>query len=634
MKTTIKILTAILLLQISYSSNAQYNNSWDKWNFWYKNTGIAVPVTLCTPADTDMVAAGCYVTVTTQAASATFSECIMYGQKYRIRQAGTLKGITFYGQKKTTTDTTLQVMVVRKIGTLYTRIGTTEDIMPLITAGQNNTIRFTRPIEGCQEGDFYGFVCNPPAPVLNRITDANATFYYKPSGASDSVDYAWESQFYSNYLVPATLYMSAPNFIFIGDSQISNGCSGLQTAINSLYSLSIPYKVGNSFGYTYQNMGISGNSTTQINTRFIKDVVDEKPQAVIQNGGINDIIVGTATTTIIANWRNMIEVATGNSIRFYGILIYPCSAISNAKMQQRDTINEQLKTIITSNGGYWIDAGATIGVYRDTGDAGNLWNINPAYDLGDGIHLNEAGNTALSNSIISKIQSCGCPSFELNATIPIDTTGMNNYWTSETAFGTIVNWKSLKGTNVFTQAVSAKRPIKTTAVLFDSTDVLTASINSQTTAVSLEMIIKITDTNSYAAQLIAGIRYATPTLTLLAYGITTNAISGALKFGVSYYNGVTPTNKTYYVAPLYNKYTHIVIVADSVNKQSVYFNGVLQTSGGSAYSTGYTVSGTVAIGSGLQNALVRNFMTYRVALNADTILSHYNTFNNLGLIDH
>jgi lysophospholipase L1-like esterase len=622
----------ILLLLITGSLFSQWHRISDRtegFHLLYNPTTTVNPFTYCSPPDTNTVAGGGYKPIT-QTTNLNYGEAIMIGQQYRVREAGTVRGCTFYSNSITSL-TSIQIGIWRKDGSTYDLIGYSENFVARVVAGQNNTITFTTPITGCLEGDFYSIKTAPNSVVATRgVADASNPMFYI-TGTSTATDYAWESQTNIAFGIPVTLYMNAPTIVFIGDSQISGSVSGLETVLNSSFSGSLPYKVAVPLSLTYQNMGLGSQSTTQINARYGADAIDLHPKLIVQNGGVNDIAGAVATTTIIANWRNMVETAIGNRIAFYGILILPWTNGTDAQMQQRDSINNQLRTIITSNGGYYISSDTALGVFRTGGDAGNLWDINPLYS-DDGVHLNSTGNDILAGLIQAKIQSNGCIAPPSTPTIPFDTAGIVRYLTDENATGTLVNWTDLRFGSNFTQSTSADRPRKTSAVLFDTTDNMTNSIPTQTTTVSVEYIIKITDTNTVAGQFIGSWRISSP-LTVLANKIIDNTTSPLYKFGTGYYNNSGYTYKTYSVAGRINKYMHVVIIADSVNKQSVYFNGVLQTSGGAGYSTTFSTDNIVQLGTGMKNALIRRWILYRTKLTPAEITAHYNIWNGLGLID-
>ena len=611
----------LLLLLLASSLFAQ-----DPFDYFAKRR---TTVTQCNTVDTYHVSVGTYLALN-HTTNLSIREGIMIGQQYRIRQNGSLYGITLYCAS-TATVTSVQVRVWRKVGSTYERIGTTENFYASLVAGQNNTIYFTRPITGCLEGDYYSLVYDATASPFQGVADANCTLRYITT-TSDSTGFAWDSKSSVVYGIPATLYMLNPNLVFIGDSQISGATSNLETTLASTYSTSLPYLVGTAMGYTWQNMGLGGNSSTQVLARFPSDMLDLHPTAGIVLVNVNDIAGGVSSNTIVSNNQTMVENMVGNRIRPYFIENLPYSNTTIAKQRQFDSVRSRVRTIVLANGGFVISTVSTFGTYLDSGDVGNLWKLNPTY-TSDGVHLNSAGNTLLASLITSSLVANGCASYNITATIPVDTNGLRYYWTDETAVGTLTNWTDLKSGVNFTQSTSANKPVKTSAVFLDSTDELRASIGTITTTGTIEFIMKLTDTNSYADQLVLGIRGSTPTLTVLACKVTTNAISGAYKFGTGYYNGVGYTHKNYAVGSLYNKYALITIVCDSVNKQSVYFNGVLQTSGGALYSTTYNSTGVYGLGTGLKNALFRRITYWSVKSSQAEIIARYNIYNSLGLID-
>jgi len=618
-----RLIFLILFVTSLYSQDNLYY-------YYYTNQG-GLP-RQCTTLDTFHVSVGSYLPLS-HTTNLSIKEGINVGQQYKIRQNGTLYGVTLYCAS-TATVTSVQIRVWRKSGSTYNRIGTSENFYSRLSAGANNTIYFTQPITGCLEGDYYSLVYNTAASPFQGVADANCTLYYI-SGASDSLAYAWASQSSVAYGIPATLYMLNPNLVFIGDSQISCATSNLETTLATTYSTSLPYLVGTAMGYTWQNMGLGGNSSTQVLARFQADMSDLHPTAGIVLVNVNDIAGGVSSNTIVSNNQTMVETMAGNRIRPYFIENLPWSNGTNAQQRQFDSVRSRVRTIVLANGGYVISTVSTFGVASDSGDANNKWWLNPTY-TSDGVHLNSAGNVILQGLITSALTSNGCPSYTTTAIIPIDTVNMNQYWTDENALGTITTWTSLKDTNVFRQSTSAYKPTKQGSVLFDTTDKVSANIKTQSTAVSLEFIMKVTDTNSYANQFIAGIRYATPTLTVLSFSIFKNSSASASKFITSYYAGGGYYDKDYSTTALLNKFVHVVITADSTNRVKVYFNGTLQTVVLTSINNSFNGTGTVQLGestNGMKNIYIRRFITWRTALSQSDITSHYNTFNGLGLID-
>jgi lysophospholipase L1-like esterase len=71
-------------------------------------------------------------------------------------------------------------------------------------------------------------------------------------------------------------------------------------------------------GKPYVNRGISGQTTPQMLVRFLQDVVNLHPEAVVILAGTNDIAGNTGPSTaemIEDNFRSMTEIAKANGIR-------------------------------------------------------------------------------------------------------------------------------------------------------------------------------------------------------------------------------------------------------------------------------------------------------------------------------
>ena len=85
-------------------------------------------------------------------------------------------------------------------------------------------------------------------------------------------------------------------------------------------------------GKPYVNRGIAGQTTAQMLVRFRQDVVSLKPQAVIIQGGTNDIasLLSPGTEALVLdNIRSMTEIARANGIRVIIASVTPvCDCVS------------------------------------------------------------------------------------------------------------------------------------------------------------------------------------------------------------------------------------------------------------------------------------------------------------------
>lgn len=150
------------------------------------------------------------------------------------------------------------------------------------------------------------------------------------------------------------------------------------------------------------NTAVGGARIAGIESRFAGDCVTFTPEIVIINGGTNDIRhMDTPKSTFIDSWTSMLDFCDQNGIRAVVLGIVPCSGCSNGKMRVRDDWNESLKELVSGyDGFFFVDADPYVGVFREGGDEGNLWDIKPEYDRGDALHFNREGATMIARAIL------------------------------------------------------------------------------------------------------------------------------------------------------------------------------------------------------------------------------------------
>ena len=176
------------------------------------------------------------------------------------------------------------------------------------------------------------------------------------------------------------------NFVAIGDSIIAGHPGNYTDAEDSDRSevrnilSSFEHYIAQRFGWNYKNLGIGGQTSTQIAAR-IDDAISLDPDYVIVNGGINDISGGVITkATFLANWETILDACETANIICIACLITPWTAGTNTQMQARDDWNTDLRALVdTYNNAIWVDFDEFLGIYRVGGDSGNLWNIILAY---------------------------------------------------------------------------------------------------------------------------------------------------------------------------------------------------------------------------------------------------------------
>ncbi|MFC1613280.1 SGNH/GDSL hydrolase family protein [Patescibacteria group bacterium] len=369
-------------------------------------------------ANSDLVITGPYDTATSGTAnwgktSTTGTrDFISIGQKYRIRQNGTISRVKLYVASVTNTDG-LYVMVWRKDGSTYDLVGISNNIVNDVTGSTINTVDLSSPISGVQEGDFYGYrlvisTTGMPVQLFARTSQTGVTTYYADEESS-ATDYNWTSKLsMAGAVVPIEMHMQAPQVVFIGDSIMQGATahtSYLMTTDESAPETTIEYQLSALTGYTYQNMGIGSQTTANISVRFTADVLNLKPKIVVIEGGVNDIAGSVAKSVFIANWTSMLDAAQADSsiTSIIVLKILPWTNGTTVQMQTRDDWNASLSTLASSySKAIVVDANSYVGQFRAGGDEGNLWDIQTAHNA-DGVHFNQAGHTQIAQAIADNL---------------------------------------------------------------------------------------------------------------------------------------------------------------------------------------------------------------------------------------
>jgi lysophospholipase L1-like esterase/peptidoglycan hydrolase-like protein with peptidoglycan-binding domain len=334
------------------------------------------------------------------------------GQSYRVRQNGTISRVRLCTVNKPVSMTGFYIKIWRADGSAYDLVGTSNNIVNDLVAGSCTTIDLSTPITGVQEGDYYGYRTedNGGAYTHYALTEqTGVTTYYADDVVPDSNDYNWVGGLsLSGVVIPVELYMTAPQIAFIGDSIIAGHPAHynfLETTATTDINSTIEKQFSNLTGYTYQNMGIGSQTTTNIATRFTADILNLKPRIVVIEGGVNDVAGSVEKATFISNWTSMLDAAQADSsiTTIMVIKILPWTNGSTIQMQTRDDWNSSLATLAAGySKAIVVDASSYVGEFRAGGDLGNLWNIQAAYDA-DGVHFNQAGHTQIAQAIADNL---------------------------------------------------------------------------------------------------------------------------------------------------------------------------------------------------------------------------------------
>ena len=189
--------------------------------------------------------------------------------------------------------------------------------------------------------------------------------------------------------------------IFVGDSitwqwarnATTFAQSKLKIPSNSAYmtqsgsDVTVKFHPGFFSGHGYIDKGISGQNTTQMLSRFDKDVVSLNPQVVVIMGGTNDLAQGVSKPDIVANISSMAQMASSAGIKVVLCSVTPnndeYSRLSNPKTKGAHIValNEMIQTLCADNGYTYCDYWTSL-----VTDAATDLSLKTEYRLYDNLH--------------------------------------------------------------------------------------------------------------------------------------------------------------------------------------------------------------------------------------------------------
>ncbi len=186
--------------------------------------------------------------------------------------------------------------------------------------------------------------------------------------------------------LPLVIHMTYPptKIYCMGDSLTSAGV--YETVLSDLLGS----------GWAIINKGHSGHTTTDMLARFQADIIDpgDATYVIIWGGTVDVFIDDTQNTT--ANLQSMYDMAHNAGIKVVAVTIPPQNDASAQKKAKIVAINAWMKNNAV-NVDYVADA------YTAVDDPAHPGNILPAYDLGDHMHLSNAGYTVVAYTIYNAV---------------------------------------------------------------------------------------------------------------------------------------------------------------------------------------------------------------------------------------
>jgi lysophospholipase L1-like esterase len=149
-------------------------------------------------------------------------------------------------------------------------------------------------------------------------------------------------------------------------------------------------------GYTTYHILPNGfippaNRPIPIMEHNITKALEFKPTAIIINLPSNDAARGYSIDEQISNYRIIIEKANAEYVPLWVATTQPC----NYDSLTRATLMEMRDSTYSIWGEYAIDFW--------NGIADSIGRINPKFDSGDGVHLNNVGHRILFNRVVDKL---------------------------------------------------------------------------------------------------------------------------------------------------------------------------------------------------------------------------------------
>lgn len=151
--------------------------------------------------------------------------------------------------------------------------------------------------------------------------------------------------------------------------------------------------------------GISGQTTYQFLVRFYSDVVNLQPEAVVINGGINDIAENNYEydeTRTFNNIKAMAEIAEANGIKVILTSVLPSDRFGWRPLKTEIapkvmSLNKRIKALAKKKGYAYVD-------YFSQMENGTTHGMKNEYS-NDGVHPTEAGYRKMESIVLPVVRS-------------------------------------------------------------------------------------------------------------------------------------------------------------------------------------------------------------------------------------
>jgi len=382
-----------------------------------------------------------FETIANQGGGSVSREFFNSRHQSRIRQKGTISEVEFYcGDLSNLTELYIRVWRYTGTGTLYDRIGQTENLIAVAVDNQLNRLVLTSPIASVEEGDHLTIYYVGPnqGGRLARSTDVtNSVSYVEDSVDAGPDDFDWHAQAaLADIHFKIRAYMNTqPQIVYLGDSHMAgrDGHHNFNEARPAASDISdtsltthIAAKVAAASGWdVFQLMAIGGQDSGFTLSLFATDAVALKPQAVVVHTGWIDVINGTQTQAqFLSNIEDLMDAALAANIVFYYLEPDSIDGTNDADHAEMETRYLALLPLISKHGAwaFVIPLRYRVGANRSSGPSDNLWDWQTGFAAADTIHPSAAGQAAIAEAVFSGVDAWS----RRNAEIALKTVGIGS----------------------------------------------------------------------------------------------------------------------------------------------------------------------------------------------------------------
>lgn len=146
-------------------------------------------------------------------------------------------------------------------------------------------------------------------------------------------------------------------------------------------------------GHCVGNYGVGGYTVSQIATLWTSSVVGKGGNRLVYMGGINDVVVSTAAATIMTSIDAVVDAALAASWKVVLFTVLPFKNYSGWTAGKQ-TILDSLNALILAKSATDL---IIVDAYSDFESSAGSDTMKAAYDVGDGLHPNQAGSNQLAS---------------------------------------------------------------------------------------------------------------------------------------------------------------------------------------------------------------------------------------------